>query len=107
MFTVIGFCFRDIRSTSGKLKRAVMQFTPESWTNMRWLDPANTYMRFLAVCQLVIFWQLSELNTFFLKHIFQMPPNHPIVFMRILLLGAISAPSLRCVEHIFIDKNLS
>ncbi|KAF2364051.1 Phosphatidyl serine synthase [Trinorchestia longiramus] len=86
---------KDIRSTSGKLKRAVLQFTPESWTAMRWLDPSNTVMRTLAVCQLIIFWQLSELNTFFLKHIFQMPPSHPIVFIRILLLGAISAPSLR------------
>lgn len=90
-------CFfdRDIQTTTGKLKRAVLQFTPESWTAMRWLDPACSYMRFLAVSQLVIFWQLSELNTFFLKHIFQMPPSHPLVFIRIFLLGAMSAPTIR------------
>lgn len=86
---------KDIQTTTGKLKRAVLQFTPESWTAMRWLDPACTYMRFLAVSQLVVFWQLSELNTFFLKHIFQMPPSHPLVFMRIFLLGAMSAPTIR------------
>ncbi|MCL4122738.1 UNVERIFIED_CONTAM: hypothetical protein GTU68_009828, partial [Idotea baltica] len=86
---------RDIQTTSGKLKRAVLQFTPESWTAMRWLDPACTYMRFLAVCQIVVFWQVSELNTFFIKHIFEMPPDHPFVFLRIFLLGAMSAPSLR------------
>ncbi|XP_063866842.1 phosphatidylserine synthase-like isoform X1 [Scylla paramamosain] len=86
---------KDIQTTTGKLKRAVLQFTPESWTAMRWLDPACTYMRFLAVSQLVVFWQLSELNTFFLKHIFQMPPSHPLVFIRIFLLGAMSAPTIR------------
>lgn len=51
--------FRDISSTSGKIKRAVLQFTPESWTHVRWLDPKSTYMRFWGVCQLVIFWQVS------------------------------------------------
>ncbi|XP_069189822.1 phosphatidylserine synthase isoform X2 [Procambarus clarkii] len=27
---------KDIQTTTGKLKRAVLQFTPESWTAMRW-----------------------------------------------------------------------
>lgn len=86
---------RDISSTSGKLKRAVLQFTPESWTAVRWMDPKCTYMRILAVCQLVIFWQVTELNTFFLKHIFEMPPAHPIVFIRLVLIGLFTAPSVR------------
>ncbi|XP_065347506.1 phosphatidylserine synthase [Cloeon dipterum] len=86
---------RDIHSTTGKIKRAVLQFTPENWTHMRWLDPKCTYMRFFAVCQLVIFWQVSELNTFFLKHIFEMPPSHPIVVGRLALVGVIVAPSVR------------
>lgn len=86
---------RDISTTSGKIKRAVLQFTPESWTHVRWLDPKCTYMRFLAVCQLVIFWQITELNTFFLKHIFEMPPAHPIVIIRLVLVGLFTAPSVR------------
>ncbi|XP_055380751.1 phosphatidylserine synthase isoform X2 [Condylostylus longicornis] len=86
---------RDISSTSGKIKRAVMQFTPESWTHVRWLDPKSTYMRFAAVCQLVIFWQVTELNTFFLKHIFEMPPDHFIVMIRLLFIGLFVAPSVR------------
>lgn len=86
---------RDISSTSGKLKRAVLQFTPESWTAVRWMDPKCTYMRILAVCQLVIFWQVTELNTFFLKHIFEMPPSHPIVLVRLVLVGLFTAPSVR------------
>lgn len=50
---------RDITSTKGKLKRVVLQFTPESWAPVRWLDPKCTYMRFFAVCQLVLLWQVS------------------------------------------------
>ncbi|XP_077288903.1 phosphatidylserine synthase 1 homolog l(3)77CDf isoform X2 [Arctopsyche grandis] len=86
---------RDISSTSGKIKRAMLQFTPLSWAPVRWLDPTCTYMRFLALCQLVVFWQLSELNTFFLKHIFEMPPSHPLVVGRLCLIGVIVAPSVR------------
>lgn len=86
---------RNISTTSGKLKRAVLQFTPESWTAVRWLDPNSTYMRFIAVCQLVIFWQVTELNTFFLKHIFEMPPDHPIVIGRLVFVGLFVAPSVR------------
>ncbi|KAE8748643.1 hypothetical protein FOCC_FOCC004654 [Frankliniella occidentalis] len=86
---------RDIHTATGKIKRAVLQFTPSSWTPVRWLDPNCTYMRFVAICQLVIFWQVSELNTFFLKHIFEMPPSHPIVVGRLFLVGIVVAPSVR------------
>ncbi|XP_037904999.1 phosphatidylserine synthase 1 isoform X2 [Hermetia illucens] len=86
---------KDISTTTGKIKRAVLQFTPESWTHVRWLDPKSTYMRFAAVCQLVIFWQVTELNTFFLKHIFEMPPDHPIVIIRLIFIGLFVAPSVR------------
>lgn len=86
---------RDISSTTGKIKRAVLQFTPESWTAVRWLDPKSTYMRFLAVAQLVLFWQVTELNTFFLKHIFEMPPSHPFVCGRLAIVGLFIAPSVR------------
>lgn len=86
---------RDISSTTGKIKRAVLQFTPESWTAVRWLDPKSTYMRFLAVAQLVLFWQVTELNTFFLKHIFEMPPSHPFVTARLAIVGLFIAPSVR------------
>ena len=44
---------KDMQKASDKIKRAVLQFTPESWTHVRWLDPHSSYMRFLAVCQLV------------------------------------------------------
>nr|SVE75726.1 EOG090X05CZ [Daphnia hispanica] len=86
---------KDIPTTSDKIKRAVLQFTPESWTHVRWLDPHSSYMRFLAVCQLVFFWQITELNTFFLKHIFELPPNHMLNLWRLVVIGLIVAPSVR------------
>lgn len=87
--------YRNIQSTTGKIRRAVLQFTPESWTNMKWLDPSCTYIRYLAVTQLVIYWQITELNTFFLKHIFEIPPGHPLSVGRLAMIGLIVAPSLR------------
>lgn len=86
---------KDIQTTTGKIRRALLQFTPASWTHVRWMDPTCTYMRFLAVMELVIFWQVTELNTFFLKHIFEVPPDHPLSVARLMLIGIIVAPTLR------------
>lgn len=86
---------KNIHTTTGKIKRAVLQLTPANWTEIRWFDQTCTYMRIIAVTQLVIFWNLTELNTFFLKHIFEIPPDHPITIGRIGLIGLIVAPSLR------------
>ena len=85
---------RDIQSTSQKIRRIILQFTPESWTPIYWFVPSCTYGRYLAVTVLVISWQLTELNTFFLKHIFEMPPAHPLNTYRIALLGCVVAPSV-------------
>lgn len=86
---------RNISSKSGKLKRALLQFTPESVNSTRWLDPGCSWMRFVAVFQLVLIFQVMELNTFFVKHIFPMPAEHPICVFRILLIGLMAAPAIR------------
>merc|ERR1711936_962819 len=38
---------------------------------------------------------MGELNTFFIKHIFPMPAEHPICVFRILLFGLIASPATR------------
>lgn len=73
----------------------MLQFTPESFTSVRWLDPKCSYMRIFALCQLVLFWQMTELNTFFLKHVFELPSSHILVTARLILIGVIVAPSVR------------
>ena len=86
---------KNIPSKSGKIKRAILQFTPESWSSTRWLDPSCSWMRFVAVFQFMLLWQVVELNTFFVKHIFPMPVEHPICVARILITGLMAAPATR------------
>eukprot|EP00794_Sanderia_malayensis_P011800 gene11800-13021_t len=86
---------KDIRGASKKIKRVVMQFTPASWTHVSWMDPRCTYMRYFAICQLCIMWQVSELNTFFLKHIFMVPTKHPVNLYRLILICTMTAPVIR------------
>ncbi|XP_046875834.1 phosphatidylserine synthase 1-like isoform X1 [Hypomesus transpacificus] len=86
---------KDIHTTSGKLKRAVLQFTPASWTYVRWFDPKSSFQRVAGIYLFMILWQLTELNTFFLKHIFVFQVAHFLSWCRILLVGAITAPTVR------------
>ncbi|XP_019715269.1 phosphatidylserine synthase 1-like, partial [Hippocampus comes] len=86
---------RDIHTTTGKIKRAVLQFTPASWTYVRWLDPKSSLQRVMGVYLFMIIWQLTELNTFFLKHIFVFPASHALSWCRILFIGIITAPTVR------------
>jgi len=86
---------KNISTKSGKLKRALLQFTPESLAPTRWLDPGCSWMRFVAIFQLVLIFQVVELNNFFVKHIFPMPAEHPILVFRILINGLMGAPAAR------------
>uniref|UniRef100_A0A0M3HYN0 Phosphatidylserine synthase n=1 Tax=Ascaris lumbricoides TaxID=6252 RepID=A0A0M3HYN0_ASCLU len=85
---------KDIKTTRGKLKRAVLQFTPESWIKVDWYNNF-ALRRTLAIYAFVMIWLISELNTFFLKHIFAVDTSHPLVFWRIVLIAFVSAPSIR------------
>jgi len=95
---------KNINSKTGRLKRALLQFTPESWNHARWLDPGCSWMRFVAIFQFILLWQVMELNTFFVKHIFPMPTEHPICVARILLLGLMAAPATRQYYTYIVDK---
>ena len=30
----------------------------ESWTHVRWMDPECSWMRFVAILQMMLFWQV-------------------------------------------------
>lgn len=87
--------FKDIQSTTGKIQRAVLQFTPVNWSRTCWIEPKCSYIRIIAVTLFVIFWQITELNTFFLKHIFEVPTAHQLCVFRLILISFIVAPSIR------------
>lgn len=97
---------KDIQSTTGKLRRAILQFTPESWTRVHWTDSNSTYKRFFAIYIMGVVWQIVELNTFFLKHIFRVPNPHPLNLYRLILISIISAPTIR-QYYIYITDNRS
>ncbi|THD20691.1 Phosphatidyl serine synthase [Fasciola hepatica] len=97
---------RDIRGASGKLKRAVLQFTPSSWTHTRWLQRDSSFLRSVLLSQLIIVWQLAELNAFFLKHVFIVKPSHPLTQMRLLLITLMSAPAIRQYYLYVIDPHV-
>lgn len=86
---------KNIKGTKGKLKRAVLQFTPQDWSKIRWLDPSSTQMRTLAIFVLVLLFQITELNTFLLKHVFLIPTNHSLTYGRLVVILLIAAPSVR------------
>ncbi|XP_056267562.1 phosphatidylserine synthase 1 [Pseudoliparis swirei] len=86
---------KEIHTTTGKIKRAVLQFTPASWTYVRWFDPKSSIQRLAGIYLFMILWQLTELNTFFLKHIFVFQASHPLSWCRIFLLGSVTAPTVR------------
>ncbi|XP_076349930.1 phosphatidylserine synthase-like isoform X2 [Tachypleus tridentatus] len=46
-------------------------------------------------CSAVYPCKVTELNTFFLKHIFEIPPGHALSVGRICLIGMVVAPTLR------------
>ncbi|XP_018653542.1 phosphatidylserine synthase 1 [Schistosoma mansoni] len=88
---------RNIPSARGKLKRAFLQFTPRSWTHTRWLHPDSSIPRSVLLSQLILVWQLAELNSFFLKHIFIVKPSHILTQLRLLLITCISAPAISAI----------
>lgn len=49
----------------------------------------------MSIFLFIMVWLISELNTFFLKHVFAVDTSHPVVFWRIIFIALISAPSIR------------
>ncbi|CAH8624457.1 unnamed protein product [Heterobilharzia americana] len=97
---------RNIPGARGKLKRAFLQFTPRSWTHTRWLHPDSSILRSFLLSQLILVWQLAELNSFFLKHIFIVKPGHILTQSRLLLITLISAPAIRQYYLYVIDPHI-
>nr|CDS32894.1 phosphatidylserine synthase 1 [Hymenolepis microstoma] len=98
---------RDIPSKRGKLKRAVLQFTPVSWTPTHWLDRNSSFKRVIQLTILIFFWQVAELNCFWLKHVFIVKPSHFLTQARIGLITLSSAPAIRQFYHYVTDDQVT
>lgn len=53
---------REIHSTTGKIKRVVLQFTPASWTYVRWFNPKSSFHRLAGIYLFMILWQVLHCN---------------------------------------------
>ncbi|CAN0877045.1 CDP-diacylglycerol--serine O-phosphatidyltransferase 1 [Linum grandiflorum] len=78
----------------GKMKRTLGQFTPAQWDKDEW-HPLLGPWRFLQVLTLCIVFMTVELNTFFLKFCFWIPPRNPVIIYRLILWWLIAIPTIR------------
>ena len=95
----------DVPSLSGKVKRALLQFTPSEWTQVQW-DPFSSGRRTactIFVCFMVL---LTDLSTFFLKHILMLPTKHRINVFRLVLWASFGMPALRQLYIYMTDSSV-
>lgn len=100
------------------MKRIVFQFTPYSWVRFEW-KPASSLRRWLAVCGIILVvrpvasctplpspprapstllcpqFLLAELNTFYLKFVLWMPPEHYLVLLRLVFFVNVGGVAMR------------
>jgi len=82
----------EIPTYRGKIKRFFGQFSPHGWIEFQW-NPLSSFERWVAILCIVFGFLITELNTFYLKFVLWVPPNHilnPIRLLFILLWGAVA-----------------
>ncbi|XP_023364368.1 phosphatidylserine synthase 2 isoform X2 [Otolemur garnettii] len=84
----------NIPTYKGKMKRIAFQFTPYSWVRFEW-KPASSLRRWLAVCGIILVFLLAELNTFYLKFVLWMPPEHCLVLLRLVFFVNVGGVAMR------------
>ncbi|KAK7891611.1 hypothetical protein WMY93_023574 [Mugilogobius chulae] len=84
----------NIHSYKGKIKRIAFQFTPYSWVKFEW-KPASNLRRWLAVLGIIFMFLLAELNTFYLKFVLWMPPEHYLVLLRLVFFVNVGGVGMR------------
>ncbi|XP_071618496.1 phosphatidylserine synthase 2 isoform X6 [Heliangelus exortis] len=96
----------NIPTYKGKMKRIVFQFTPYSWVKFEW-KPASSLRRWLAVCGIIFVFLLAELNTFYLKFVLWMPPEHYLVLLRLVFFVNVGGVAMREIYDFMDDPCFS
>jgi phosphatidylserine synthase 2 len=87
----------EIPTVYGKIERAVLQFTPASWTpNNQW-GFTKSVKRFCQINVLILLFHTSELSAFFLKTVLWVPSENIINLGRLWLWIFIASPGWRQV----------
>ncbi|XP_028916619.1 phosphatidylserine synthase 2 isoform X1 [Ornithorhynchus anatinus] len=95
----------NIPTYKGKMKRIAFQFTPYSWVKFEW-RPASNLRRWLAVCGIIFVFLLAELNTFYLKFVLWMPPEHYLVLLRLVFFVNVGGVAMREIYDFMDDPKL-
>ena len=94
----------NIPTFRGKLQRAVGQFMPYSWTSFHWGYMENLY-RWLVIWFIILLCLIVDLNTFYLKAILWVPPNHSLNLYRVTLYAFMSSVSIREIYDYLDNKS--
>lgn len=89
--------WRDVWSIptyTGKFRRLFQQFTPISWRKFNW-GATQSIKHWLFVLSLIIMFSFAELNVFYLKAALWIPPEHPIISIRLILFFLIGLVAVR------------
>eukprot|EP00741_Cyanophora_paradoxa_P009312 tig00000144_g9020.t1 len=74
----------EISDTTGKIKRAIGQFTPFEWDVFEW-EVFASWRRLVQVLFLLAIISAIELNAFFLKFLLWIPPTNPLNSYRLIM----------------------
>jgi len=96
---------RELHTTRQRLTRALLQFSPESWTKIEW-EPTNAIKKF--ICLNLLFWtiQTQELNAFFLKQLLWIAPSSPLNVYRLVIWFFLGCPSVRQALFYISDRKV-
>jgi len=86
--------FRSIPTAFGRLQRALLQLTPESWTKVEW-NATKNIKRFLMLHALILCVHMNELNAFFLKHLLWIPSESSLNMYRLTIWFFVALPTMR------------
>jgi len=81
----------EIPTYRGKIKRIIAQFSPHTWIEFQW-NPLSSFERWIAILCIIGTFLITELNTFYLKFVLWIPPEHilnPLRLLFVLLWGAV------------------
>ncbi|KAL6785346.1 hypothetical protein ACKKBG_A03465 [Auxenochlorella protothecoides x Auxenochlorella symbiontica] len=87
-------------SLLAKARRSLLQFTPKSFSNLKWQAFASPKRCLQCLFPIAVFL-LFEVNHFFLKFVLWVPPSNPLNPIRLFLLLGVGLPGMReCYEYI-------
>lgn len=84
----------SIPTVRGKVKRALLQFSPESWQHLEW-EGTHSIKRWLGAIFVILMLQCIELSGFLLKTTFWLPIECDLNLYRLFVMALCCAPAVK------------